>query len=84
MIIIAGKKGSSRGLVVEMHDLRAVSRGFKSQKTQRWWQEGHPTLIRSCAPTKSPWSKTLRPRTGNIGSIKKAKKLSLVKKVNKS
>ena len=46
--------GSSRGLVVRMHDLHTVSHGFKSQKSQRWWQEGHPTLIHFSAPTKSP------------------------------
>jgi len=47
-------RGSSRGLVVRMHDLQTVSRWFKFQKSQRWWQEGHLTLIRSCALTKSP------------------------------
>ena len=35
-----------------IHDLRATSRGFESLVGR--WQEGHLTLIRSWAPTKSP------------------------------
>jgi len=34
------------GLVVRIHDLRVVNRGFRSQKSQCWQQEGPPTLIR--------------------------------------
>jgi len=38
--------------VVRPHDLGALSRGFESEKSQWWWQWGHPTSIRS-------WTKSL-------------------------
>jgi len=54
LVCVGNWCGSGCGLMVRIHDLRAASRGFESQKSQRWWREGHPTLIRSWAPTKSP------------------------------
>ena len=39
--------GSGRGVMVRIYDLHSASRGFESQKSQWWWQEGHLTLIRS-------------------------------------
>ena len=30
---------SSRGLVVRIHNVLSAGRGFKSQKSQGWWQE---------------------------------------------
>jgi len=76
---------SSRGLVVRnrMHDLHTVSRGFKSQKSQRWWQElGRASDLNSLLSSDKlkvsllvlTMEQTPRPRTGNIGSINKAKK----------
>jgi len=56
--------GSARGLMI--CDLRAASRGFESQKSQRRWQEEHPTLIHSWAPTKSPGNKPNDPVQGLI------------------
>jgi len=54
--------------MITIDDLRAVSHGFESQKSQWWWREGRLTLIRSWTPTKSPRllpkEKTPRPHTG--------------------
>ena len=44
---------SRRGFMVRIHNLRAASRRFESQKNQWWWQDGHPTLTRFWPPTKS-------------------------------
>jgi len=38
---------STHGAAVGIHDLRAASRGFESQKSQWWWQEGYLELQRS-------------------------------------
>jgi len=40
--------GSDRGLMIRLHDLRAVSCEFESEKSQRWWQaEGRASDLNS-------------------------------------
>jgi len=59
--------GSSHGLVIRIHDLRAASRGLKSWKS--WWQEGLNSLLSSNKVSLLSREQTPQPCTGNIGSI---------------
>jgi len=46
-VVLSKTIENSRLLKVKIHCLRTASRGFEPQKSQWWWQGGHPALIHS-------------------------------------